>query len=469
MKTNAFLTAIGSSVNIAENYNTFILVYLVVFSAFLSILYLLIKISSDNIKASDEKHIIFGILITGLLFRIFTAPWIEGFSVDINCFKAWSLTAAKDLPGFYNSGLFCDYPPVYIYVLFILGKLAGIQMFYADFTLLVKLPSIIADVVTAYMLYNISKDHLPSNMRFFVTAAYVFSPVVLIDSTIWGQVDSFFTMLVVAALILLTRGKLTHSAVLFTLSVLMKPQGIFFVPVLLFELIRLRKIRMFLMCSLYSVITALVVSAPFSFTQEPLWLVKLFTNTASQYPYASLNAFNLFSLFGANLENESNTMFLFSYHNWGLLLDVLLFIFTLLLHIKGKFIPALPILAALMLNAGAFMISVKMHERYMYPAIALSILLFIFTKDKRILYLHSALTLTVFVNIHMVLFRMLATGNPHIEPVNQLLRYTSLANTAIFVYLTVISADMAFKGRFFPINPANPNKSPAHLPPKKFR
>ncbi len=67
----------------------------------------------------------------------------------------------------------------------------------------------------------------------------------LLDSTIWGQVDSFFTMIIIAALILLLDKRLEASAVLFTMAILMKPQGSFFLPILLFELIKRRKPRKF--------------------------------------------------------------------------------------------------------------------------------------------------------------------------------------------------------------------------------
>ncbi|MFC7441847.1 hypothetical protein [Laceyella putida] len=70
--------------------------------------------------------------------------------------------------------------------------------------------------------------------------------------------------------------------------------------------------------------TALVIVLPFSFGQEPLWTFKLFSGTIGEYPYASVNAFNFYSLLGANYAADSATLFVFSYHTWGMIFIVMI-------------------------------------------------------------------------------------------------------------------------------------------------
>jgi Gpi18-like mannosyltransferase len=90
------------------------------------------------------------------------------------------------------------------------------------------------------LIYRLAKKQLKAELAILACAVYALNPAVYIDSTIWGQVDSFFTMLVVAALVLLMKRRLGLATVFFTASVLMKPQGVFFLPILLFELLKNR-------------------------------------------------------------------------------------------------------------------------------------------------------------------------------------------------------------------------------------
>jgi Gpi18-like mannosyltransferase len=47
-----------------------------------------------------------------------------------------------------------------------------------------------------------------------ISAFYIFNPAVFINSTLWGQVDSLFTLIVVTTIYLLTEKKLCFSTVI---------------------------------------------------------------------------------------------------------------------------------------------------------------------------------------------------------------------------------------------------------------
>jgi hypothetical protein len=84
-----------------------------------------------------------------LLIRIILSFSITGYAPDVQTFQAWAIQAAKDLPGFYSSGIFADYPPGYLYVLFLIGKLKGLLLLGDDsrgFLVLTKMPAILADM-----------------------------------------------------------------------------------------------------------------------------------------------------------------------------------------------------------------------------------------------------------------------------------------------------------------------------------
>lgn len=386
---------------------------------------------------------IYMLLLAGLAIRLVGAINVKGFSVDISCFIAWAGSAAGNLTGFYNSGTFCDYPPFYIYILFLIGKLGSLLGIGVNY-FLVKLPSIFADLVTAYFLYRLSQKQLNQKFSLFISSLYVFNPVIFLDSSLWGQVDSFFAMLLVFALWALTERRIALSTVLFAASVLMKPQALFILPVLLFELIKRKSPKEFAKAAGIGLVTAFILIVPFS--RDPLWIFHLFFGTAEGYKYASLNAFNFFAMLGANLKQDSARFLFFDYTLWGFALDAVLLVFSGLLYMKGRH-KGTPLLVAALLNAGFFMVSVRMHERYMFPVIALSLMAFIYVKDKRILYVFLGFSITNFINIKEVLYRMIETNYPHISAGEPVLILTSMVNVAIFTYFVKVVIDILLKDK----------------------
>lgn len=431
----------------ANTYNSAMLVYMGLFLLASCLVYYAVKKKLIKLRPGKEKLYIFIILAAALVLRIIFAPVIEGWPNDISANKYWASAAARDIFGFYNNG-WCDYPPFAIYIFYVIGKIAALPEMAAAFTLLIKLPSIVADIVTAYLLYNLGRKHFRVEFGLAAAVLYAFHPAIFLDSTIWGQVDSFFTMIIIGALILMLDGRIGLSAMLFAIAVLFKPQGIFFLPVLLFELIKRRNWKDFMKCALCGLAAAILIILPFSFKQEPLWIFKLYLDTASEYKAALMNAFNIFGLFGANFKDASATFFIFSYNTWGLIFDILILGFSGFLYLKCKNTAA-PVLCALILNTGAFIFSTKMHERYMFPAIAIALMAVILLKGRRLAVIFAVISTTVFFNIHLLFYRMLLYGLPaaHMPANYPALIIFSLVNVIMFIYLAKVSYDIAVRGK----------------------
>ena len=396
-----------------------------------------------RINLSNTKLLLFTLLTVGLLLRIALALSIQGYPGDISLFKNWATSVASNFSQFYSGSRSSDYPPLYIYVLYLIGKIGSIGILNKFYILLLKLPSIVADIATAYFIYRIAKKHLPLELSMLISAFYIFNPSIFINSTLWGQVDSFFTLIVVISIYLLTEKRLFFSAIMFTMAVLMKPQGIIFFPVLFFELIRQKNIKNFAKVFVVVLITAAVFILPFAYNKEALWIFKLYSSTVSEYPYASLNAYNFFSLIGANYAKDSSILFFISYKSLGMIFIVLTTLFSWYLYVKAddsKFAPA----AALIQITGVFTFSVGMHERYLFPAVALAILTFFYLRNKRILLLMLGYSCTSYINVHMVLFRTLK-GNMSSNTYDPTLFITSLLNVILFIYLAKIMTDFVVK------------------------
>lgn len=421
---------------------TYSIIFLFLFiAAYYLFIYKKLKIHSGN-----ERILILTLLCVGLFLRISSATLMEGHPFDINLFKNWATAAANNLFQVYSNSRSSDYPPLYMYILFLIGKIASIPAMSPYFTVLLKLPSIVADIATSYLFYKLARKYLSLEISILLSAFYIFNPAVFINSTFWGQVDSFFTFIVISSVVMLSEKKIVLSSALFTAAIMMKPQGIIFLPVLFFELIRQKSFKNFLKVVFFSLSMALIIILPFSLNKDMLWVFKLFSNTLSEYPYTSVNAFNFFSLIGKNYAKDADTLFVFSYHNWGMIFIIMITAFSWFFYTKGNnrvFASA----AALLQIAGVFTFSTRMHERYLFPAVALSILAFIYLRDKRLLLLSAGFSSTVYINTHFVLFQ--TSNGINSVSFSPILIFTSLLNVLLFSYLVRVLFDISIKKRTY--------------------
>ncbi|WDM21916.1 glycosyltransferase 87 family protein [Paenibacillus polymyxa] len=423
----------GRSGNSSSAYATPLAIFAALFfGAFVFIVY---RFRAREWKLGERNRglMLWTVLGVGFFLRMAIAPWISGH-MDLMLFRNWATTAADSLSGFYTNGS-SDYPPFYIYILYVIGQIGSTDAFSPYMSVLLRLPNILADIVTAYMLYRLASKRVGYGISLGLAIFYVFNPAVFINSTFWGQVDSFFTMLIVAMIVLLVENRVGWSTVLFTVAVLMKPQGIIYGPVLFFELLRQRKIQPWLLSIGGAVVTTILVILPFSWGQEPLWLLDLYKGTVGEYPYASVNAYNFFALIGGNYTQDTTTLFLFSYHTWGMICIVLVTLFTWWMFIRSRK-PQFAAAAALVLIAGVFTFASSMHERYLFPAAALAVLAYLYLRDRRFLWLAGGFSLTIFLNT----FDIFYSSNSR-DQYGIILGVTSLLNVLLFGYLVKVVWD----------------------------
>jgi len=166
----------------------------------------------------------------GLALRLVLALVLfpgQGLSSDLGFFESWATTLARVGPGaFYASAGSANYPPGYMYVLWLvgaLGSLFGTSSSHAV-VLLLKIPAIAADVALASLLYAAARRWFGGRAGLVAAAIYLFIPVTWYDSALWGQVDAVGTLVMIAALVLLIEGWSEPAAALAAFSLLIKPQ-----------------------------------------------------------------------------------------------------------------------------------------------------------------------------------------------------------------------------------------------------
>ena len=366
---------------------------------------------------------LFIVFTTALLVRFIVAPVAMGFEGDVWLFERWGDIMAQNIGDFYTIAneqvKIADYPPFYMYVLGIIGKIMqwfGFSVGSSMFKLAVKMPPIIADLVSAFFIYIICEKlqqtekgrWLQGGWSLFFAGVYLFNPMVLFDSVVWGQMDSFLAMFIFFAIYAVMHKKVTLSAVLFAICILTKPQGLFAGPVLLFYVLRegsiKHRIANFFKCAGAILATAFLITLPYTL-KNITFIYDLFTETAGRYDYASVNGFNFFTLLGLNWVEDSIPGFLgISHYVWGMIFLALIVIGGGVLYM---FLPKeyehRTLLIALLLIVGIFNFTVRMHERYLFPAILLSLVVAILDNSKFMLRIHALLTTTSFFNALIIL------------------------------------------------------------------
>ncbi|OQB24762.1 MAG: putative dolichyl-phosphate-mannose--protein mannosyltransferase [Firmicutes bacterium ADurb.Bin182] len=360
------------------------------------------------VQSSDTMFKVVISLAVAFIVRFIFSFIFVGHSTDIRCFSGWASAMAQTGPsGFYTSGIFADYPPGYMYFLWLAGELASVFKIALNsntFNFILKLPAIAADLASAYLVYKIALKKMPESSAFILMLVMAFNPVAVFISGGWGQIDSLLTLLLVGCMLLFLNGKTVLAGAVYGLAILIKPQALMAGPLLaLAYVLAVKDKKTTIIRTVFAVVSAFAViillSLPFFKGQEPLWLLDKYFSTATSYPFASIEAFNFHSLFGGNWKPVEETLLFFSHGTWGTIFIAASLIYTGFLYIKSrKNNPYSLILTAAFLLTALFTLGQYMHERYLFPALSMILLSFIFYRDKRLFFALSIFSVTLLIN-----------------------------------------------------------------------
>ena len=335
--------------------------------------------------------ILIAMMAAAFLLRLWLAGMIRGYGVDMGCFGAWAGKMAHGGPAnFYEEGYFCDYPPAYLLVLWVLGSISsllGIPFGTMGGEVLLKTVPMICDLLLACAVFR----GVGGRAALGAAALLLLSPAFIITGACWGQIDSVLAVLLVAMLFLAREGKWQIAIPVFALSVLAKPQAGLLAPLgvaaLARDVIKNKNARKPAgLGILFGLLVTAAVVLPFSENQaSAFWLVDKYVETLSSYDYATLSTGNLMFLLGGNwTANTKALAFGVTYGQLGMALMALSFIFGIAVYLRGKDRKRLFLASAVTMQL-VFVLGSKMHERYILPALALLLLSYIETGDKRLL------------------------------------------------------------------------------------
>ena len=374
------------------------------------------------------------LFLAAFFLRLYLVRYSDSFTSDMDTFKAWGYalnqTGLKNIYG--REDLYLDYPPGYLYVLLMAEKLRVLLNIPFDapaYNLLLKLPSLLADMACGGVLLWAGKHKLGEKTALLISGLYLFCPVILLNSAQWGQVDSFCTAILLSSVLLLYHEWYVPSALLYGLSIACKPQMLIFAPLYLFFTMKQRKwsrLPLGIFCAVGAILlTALPFTSGFDFG----WLIDKYRSTLDYYYYYSINAYNFWALLGWNWKALPE----------GWLLEVLTYaapvlataacgVLVFLSKRKGVLFACPALLMSVM-----FLFGIKMHERYVYPVFLFLLLALLFTPDKRLLRAFAAVSAAGYLNSAHVMYLFRDLGGNY-DPNALSVRWLAGLQTAALLY-----------------------------------
>ena len=357
-----------------------------------------------------HKYKIRTIFLSCFLLKIITSAIYFGFETDMSCFYSWSVDVAEHgFSNFYNQG-FADYPPGYIYVLKLLGII--LNLFHVPYgsvmtPIILKTPAILCDVLTGFFLYKVARKRFKESTALIFALVYMFNPAIYINSSVWGQIDSVHTLFVIYMLYCLVEEKYPRAIMSFAIGILIKPQTIFFFPVLGFVCFKgafllnvdgkykikfnSSKFRTILIWALLGIGSIFLFMCPFGIGN----VFNQYMNTISSYNVASG-----FIYFKSKMKEDTKIY-----------------------------------LCSAFLVITIFMFSVRMHERYMFPGIVLLLLVYLTKPNKKMFLVFGLFSVVQFYNASHVLFYYDWNNYDWEAPIPKLISAFSLLIYALFIYV----------------------------------
>ncbi len=345
-------------------------------------------------KLFKDRFLIISIF-AGLLIRLFLSP-IQGFKFDIDTWFAWAIRLnTVGFGNFYSDQIWTSYPPGFLYILGFLGFLKNLfsindSLFY----MILKLPSVLAELGLGIFIYKITSNSWKKLGLIFI----LFNPAFIFNSAVFGQFDGLFTLVILLSIFYLNQKKIILSSLFWGLSFLLKPQAILLFPLYFVYLTKNFSIKNIFQIAIPASLLTVLLFLPFissNFTK----LINIVSTLFGYYPYNSIFAYNLWGILGFWVP-DSTTWANISYQNWGYILYSIFCLMIVLVYWKKK---NLSLYDASALSAlGFFFLLTRMHERYLYPALCLLIIVAVLKKSRLLLVLSGIFTFIYLLDLYYV-------------------------------------------------------------------
>jgi len=310
------------------------------------------------------------ILVAVAIVKIALLRFIPGNAVDLMQFESWGAAMARLGPAHvYDPEFVCRYTPAYLYALWPAAALApdsgeALREF-------IEIPLIIADLLLAVTVYATVRRIAELRFALPATLLVAFNPALIYASPIWGQNDAPLGFAVLLSVVMAIDSRFALAWAIGIVAALIKSQGLILLPILAWWTLTTGRVSDWVKGAGAALATAIVVLAPFQLARPWHFLLDLYGSSLEWFPWASVNAFNLMFVLGGEVVADSDKVF-------GPISFFMLgnFLFAATYVIAGYMVWRRRTGFSLMFSVflvylGMFVFAPRMHERYLYYAVAL--------------------------------------------------------------------------------------------------
>ena len=155
----------------------------------------------------------FGRVLIGLLvlwaFKTLALGIFTGYALDLGTFEAWAMRMVAVGPAhMYSGDVFLDYPPGYLYALWLAAWLANLFGASGDiFRIFIETPALAADFILAAVAYIFLRRQGKPRAALIATLLIALNPALLFDSVGWGQTDPALALTMFLSALMLLDGE----------------------------------------------------------------------------------------------------------------------------------------------------------------------------------------------------------------------------------------------------------------------
>lgn len=304
-----------------------------------------------------------------------------------------------------------------------------------------KLPSIIADFIIIWVLYQFGKLWKRPGIGLFVGLIYLYNPALWYNSGFWGQTDSVVASLSLISLLFLFQKKLVLSPIFLGLSLITKASWAPMVP--LYFIYWWKNYRSDWWKLFIAPFTFYYVTIPFHPHWDlPIWFTKLYLTRiiSGESSWITVIAFNFWNLFFPNTYTPVGVPVLgipAIYISWGIVLFFLFFIIRFFLKDSS---PKKFVYSAILVFFVVFLFAPKMLQRYFYPVFPVLSLALVYLKRKIYWFLYGVVSFCYLINMY---YQWWAPGNEVWQKYYNLnfMHLISIIYLMAFAYLYVKKAE----------------------------
>lgn len=404
-----------------------------------------------NIGRRQAGSILCVILFFALSLRL-VISFAYPQTFDLYWYKDWALELQNGLFTVYGRAdqVQLDYPPLYLFPLYLVGQLYRLLPAMSTFLplemLVLKLFPVLGDCLCCLVLYRICRRYSEA-AGLLAAALWAVNPSMIFNSSFWGQTDGIMALLLLLSFDCINMGRLVRGTVVFAVACLTKFQSLFFAPVVVLHLVFRLGWKKLLQALGAAVGVTAAVFLPFMIGSGD-WLLpfRVYFFGAGSYPYSTLYGANLYGALGQNWKPDFQGPVPMIAVGLVLMLGALASL--VVFYYKRKQVS--PWVAGLFFMQCIFICMTRMHERYQIIVLAFALLAWMATKRNAFLYLFGALTGITLVNQALLLLRYnlmsgegLAGGAPVYTAGMEAFGDTAffllcLVNIAVFIWSAVI-------------------------------